>query len=109
VDSITTERNWLYGTNSNQYALVLQFIVRGQGGQLTLTPGMYIQAELVFFPSVTPLRAIIKRQVAASAVAEFSGMGHWEQVVQAETELVCIAACTGRAAIYCAAIDTGAV
>lgn len=86
VDSITTERNWLYGTNSNQYALVLQFIVRGQGGQLTLTPGMYIQAELVFFPSVTPLRAIIKRQVAASAVAEFSGMGHWEQVVQAETE-----------------------
>jgi SWIM zinc finger len=86
ADGITTERNWLYGTNSNQYALVLQFIVRGQGGQLTLTPGMYIEAELVFFPSVIPLRAIIKRQVASNAVAAFSGMGHWEQVVEAETE-----------------------
>lgn len=87
ADNITTEKNWLYGTTSKQYALVLQFIVRGQGGHLTLTPGMYVQAELVFFPSVIPLRAIIKRQVATSAVAAFSGMAHWEQVVQAETDL----------------------
>jgi len=33
-DNLTVERNWLYGINSNQYALVLQFIVRGQGADV---------------------------------------------------------------------------
>lgn len=87
IDNITTERNWLYGTNSNQYALVLQFIVRGQGAQLTITPGMYIQAELSFFPSASPLRAIIKRQIATNPVNEFESFSNWLQVAAAETRL----------------------
>jgi hypothetical protein len=87
VDTITTERNWLYGTQSNQYALVLQFIVRGQGGQLTFTPGMFIQAELIFYPSVTPLRAIVKRQIATNAVNKFSSFTNWQQVAETETTL----------------------
>lgn len=85
-DTITTERNWLYGTNSNSYALVLQFIVRGQGSQLTLMPGTFVQAELAFYPSVLPLRAIIKRQINTNAVAQFSGFSNWQQVQQQETE-----------------------
>jgi len=85
VDNIVTERHWLFGTQSNQYALVLQFIVRGQGAQITLTPGMFVQAELAFFPSVAPLRAIIKRQMATNAVSDFIGFHNWQQVVQAET------------------------
>lgn len=87
VDSITTERNWLYGTQSNQYALVLQFIVRGQGGQLTFTPGMYIRAELVFYPGVAPLRAIVKKQIASNAVNHFSAFNNWQQVADMETML----------------------
>jgi len=85
VDTITTERNWLYGTKSNQYALVLQFIVRGQGGQLTFTPGMFIQAELVFYPGVLPLRAIVKKQIASNAVNNFSAFSNWQQVADMET------------------------
>jgi hypothetical protein len=87
VDTITTERNWLYGTGSNQYALVLQFIVRGQGGTLTFTPGMFIQAELVFYPSVAPLRAIVKRQIASDAVSSFTSFNNWQQVTETETSL----------------------
>lgn len=87
VDTIITERNWLYGTASNQYALVLQFIVRGQGGVLTFTPGMFIQAELVFYPSVAPLRAIVKRQIASDAVSSFTGFNNWQQVSETETLL----------------------
>lgn len=87
VDNITTERNWLYGTQTNQYALVLQFIVRGQGVQLTLTPGMFVQAELIFFPSTIPLRAIIKRQINTNAVHAFNGFANWQQVVETETSL----------------------
>lgn len=85
VDAVTTERNWLYGTQSNQYALVLQFIVRGQGAQHTLTPGMFIQAELVFFPSTSPLRAIIKQQTATNAISKFEKFNTWQQVIEAET------------------------
>lgn len=87
VDSVTTERNWLYGTQSNQYALVLQFIVRGQGGQFTFTPGLFIQAELVFFPGVAPLRAIVKKQIASNAVNHFSAFSNWQQVADMETIL----------------------
>lgn len=85
-DTITTERYWLYGTNSNSYALVLQFIVRGQGGQLSLMPGMFVQAELVFYPSVLPMRAIIKRQINTAAVTQFTGFNNWQQVLQEETQ-----------------------
>ena len=76
-DNITTERNWLYGCNSKQYALVLQFSVRGQGITFTLTPGMCIQAELVFFPSLVPLRAIIKKQIASHVTTIPEGLPNW--------------------------------
>lgn len=85
-DNITVERNWLYGVNSNRYALILQFLVRGQGGQqIILTPGMFVQAELIFYPSALPMRAIIKRQMAADAVQQYKGFSNWQQVAEAET------------------------
>ena len=84
-DNITVERNWLYGITSNQYALVLQFLVRGQGAQLALTPGLFVQAELVFYPSVVPLRAIVKKQISTEKVQQYKGFTNWQQVVEAET------------------------
>lgn len=84
-DNITVERNWLYGITSNQYALVLQFLVRGQGAQLALTPGLFVQAELVFYPSVVPLRAIVKEQISTEKVQKCKGFTNWQQVVEAET------------------------
>lgn len=90
VDNVSTEKNWLYGTSTNQYALVLQFIVRGQGAQLTLTPGMYLQAELVFFSAALPLRALIKRQISSNAVSQFNGFSNWQQVSEAETGICSI-------------------
>lgn len=84
-DTITVERNWLYGINSNQYALVLQFFVRGQGGQHILTPGVFIEAELVFYASVLPMRAIIKRQMSATGIQQYKAFTNWQQVADAET------------------------
>lgn len=84
-DNITTEKNWLYGTGTGEYALVLQYIVRGQGAQVALTPGMYLQAELVFFPAAVPLRALIKKQTGTNATAGFSSLQGWQQVAEKET------------------------
>lgn len=87
VDSITTEKFWLYGTQTNNYALLLQFIVRGQGVQYSFTPGMFAEAELVFFPSSSPLRALIKRQIATNAVTHFNTFDGWQKVAEAEADL----------------------
>jgi len=86
-DNLTTERNWLFGTNSGQYALVLQFIIRGQGAQHALTPGMSLEAELIFFPSVIPMRAIIKKQINTGTTPSFTSFINWQQVTQFETAL----------------------
>jgi hypothetical protein len=84
-DNLTVERNWLYGIKSDRYALVLQFLVRGQGAQLAFTPGLFVEAELVFYPSVAPLRAIVKKQINTEQVMQYKGFSKWQQVVEAET------------------------
>lgn len=86
-DNLTVERNWLYGLNSNRHALVLQFIIRGQGANLLLSPGMYIDAEVVYYPSISPLRALIKRQVASTSKLPKHLIATWKEVAQMETTL----------------------
>jgi hypothetical protein len=86
-DSLTVERNWLFGTQSLHYALVLQFVIRGQGSQFALSPGLFIDAKLVFYPSAAPLRAIIKNQVNTSATNNIPAFAHWNEVVETETLL----------------------
>jgi hypothetical protein len=89
-DNLTVERNWLYGIHTNQYALILQFIIRGQGATLLLTPGMYIEAELVYYPSAAPLRALIKRQTGTTAKTPQHLFRSWHEVARAEAS-VCAA------------------
>ncbi|WP_276479363.1 SWIM zinc finger family protein [Paraflavitalea pollutisoli] len=85
-DNLTIDRSWLYGVNSNSYALILQFTVRGQGAvAVPLTPGIFIEAELVFYPSAIPLRAIIKKQINSNGVAKYKGFANWQEVTNAET------------------------
>lgn len=85
-DQLTVERYWLWGTGTGRPALVLQFLVRGQGAVLSLTPGMFVQAELVFYPSVTPLRALIKQSVSAAPAAAASPLPGWKEVRDRETD-----------------------
>ncbi len=86
-DNLTVERYWLHGTATGQSALILQFIIRGQGGQLSLTPGMYIQAELVFYPSIVPLRALIKRQLATDGAVPKNVFAGWKEIAETETNV----------------------
>ncbi len=85
-DNITTEKNWLYGINTQTYALVLQFSVRGQGITFSLTPGMTIDAELVFYPSIQPLRAVIKTYTQIQEKLTVKGFAGWQYI--AETQAV---------------------
>ncbi len=81
-DNLLVEKNWLYGTATQRYALVLQFSVRGQGLAFSLSAGMHIRAELVFFPSAAPLRAVIREQQSTRAKASYTACKGWLEVTE---------------------------
>lgn len=80
-ENLTTERNWLYGLKSKKYALVLQFIFKGQLAELNLMPGSFVDAELVYFKGPTPIRALVKEQFGVKAGGAFSGYTNWNEVL----------------------------
>jgi hypothetical protein len=87
-DSLTVERNWLYGIRSGRFALVLQFYVRGQVPEVNIVPGSWIQAELCFFQGAHPLRALIKNQQLITQKSEVPGLNTWNEVLQSTSEMM---------------------
>lgn len=86
-DHLTVEKTWLYGMSTGRAALILQFIVRGQGPSVLLSPGTYMKAEVVYYRSVTPLRAMLKQQTATAAKSPEGLSAAWKEVAQTETFL----------------------
>jgi len=84
-EQLTVERNWLFGVHTKQYALVLQFYMRNQPPTFTLTPGVITHAELVFFRSSVPLRALIKQQFNTKSASQIQGFNNWSEVASRET------------------------
>jgi SWIM zinc finger len=68
IDDIVVQRYWLLGLHSTQTALILNFVTRFSPIEMTIFAGTVIQAELAFFPSAIPLRAVIKNQTAVHNV-----------------------------------------
>jgi SWIM zinc finger len=81
-EQLIVEKNWLYGVQTRKYALILQFYVRSQPPAMSFTPGMTIDATLVFFPSALPLRATLKEQRSTQKpVAMPEGYPGWSAVI----------------------------
>jgi hypothetical protein len=81
-DQITVERNWLYGVDSKKYALILQFFAKAQVPELSLMPGTSVNAELVFYKGVHPLRALMKNQISTGNFIEPAGYDSFHDVFQ---------------------------
>jgi len=58
--NLRTERVWLYGLKSGRYALILNFYAGAQVSTHAFIEGGVVEAELVYYPSETPLRALFK-------------------------------------------------
>lgn len=86
-DQLTVERNWLYGLQSQRYALVLQFFVRNQQPSFSALPGMLLDAELVYYASATPQRAIVKMQYGSKDRGAIHGLPNWLSVLQAQATM----------------------
>ena len=60
------QRTWLFGVNTRRAALCLSFSANAsQPLDMSLVPGTTMDAELVFFPSAWPLRALVKQRHGA--------------------------------------------
>jgi hypothetical protein len=58
-DRLKIQRNWLVGISTGRPALVLQFSAANTPFAAQLMPGTRFEADLSFFPSALPLRALI--------------------------------------------------
>ena len=61
-DRLRVQRTWLWGARSDRAALLLDFAPAGQPLPAGAPPGSGLDAELVFYPGSTPLRALVKAE-----------------------------------------------
>jgi SWIM zinc finger len=61
-DHLRVLRTWLWGAATGRRALSLAFAAPGQPLDRSLVSGTTLDADLVFFPSACPLRALVKQR-----------------------------------------------
>jgi Family of unknown function (DUF5691)/SWIM zinc finger len=69
-DRLTVLRTWLIGRDTGRPALVLDFAAGGKPLDLSLPPGVVLDADLAFFPGSAPLRALVKERHATPSPLE---------------------------------------
>jgi hypothetical protein len=69
-DRVTALRTWLWGERSGRPALVLDFVRPGAVSAWELWPGNAVEATVIHFPGVAPLRVLVEeRHEEASSAA----------------------------------------
>ncbi|MEM6400237.1 MAG: SWIM zinc finger family protein [Cyanobacteria bacterium P01_D01_bin.116] len=82
-DRLKIQRNWLLGKQTQQKALILNFTHGKQPLDTSLVPGSCINAELVFFESAYPLRAIVKtREDKLTRIDTMPGYSNISNMIQ---------------------------
>ncbi|MBX9723331.1 MAG: hypothetical protein K2X81_18145, partial [Candidatus Obscuribacterales bacterium] len=61
---------WLRGEQSGRWALILAFAHGMQAFDQSFVPSQILDAELCFFPSGFPLRALVKSRVDSNAIID---------------------------------------
>ena len=81
-EALRVRRTWLWGRHTAKGALVLEFAAPGQHLALDLLPATTVEAELIFYPSNYPLRAVIKKRINTTrSLKEISGYATSEQLL----------------------------
>lgn len=58
-ERISTRRVWLFGRDTGRFAVVLLFSINGAPYEMTVAPGMELDADVHFYPGRPALRALI--------------------------------------------------
>ncbi len=62
VAKLTEQRIWLWGETGDRAAAIVRYVHGSEPLDLSWQPGTAVEAELVFYPSAYPLRAVMKTQ-----------------------------------------------
>lgn len=92
-DRLVTQRTWLHGTQTQQYALVLDFAPpRGSNPQhgldLSLVPGTTFQATVAFFPGSLRRRALVVQRGSPEPISDMPGRDHIESGLSSLAEFL---------------------
>ncbi len=81
-EPVRSLRTWLWGERSHQSALILDFAAGGRSLARTHSLGMALDGELVYFEGATPVRALPKNLVMATAQGRPVGHQHFESLLE---------------------------
>lgn len=83
-NNLRVQRLWLWEQKSNRAALILNFAHASQPLETSFVPGTIAEAELVFFESAYPLRAILKiRHGGSSPIEAMPGYSAIAEMIKA--------------------------
>jgi len=86
-DKLREQRIWLKGRNCGRFAMILNFAFGTQPLEIRLIPGAAADAELVYYPSAFPLRALIKSDIGnIGQISDFCGFADFETAFSAFSE-----------------------
>lgn len=83
------QRTWLIGEQNREAALCLSFSAGGQPLDVSLIPGVSIEADLVFYHSASPMRALVKqRRGEPVSIGTPASMANFSEALDATATMV---------------------
>jgi hypothetical protein len=73
-EKLRAQRTWLHGVASGRHALILQFAHGAASFAETFAPGTRFAADIAFFPSAAPQRAIIRERRGSPSPLQAAGL-----------------------------------
>ena len=80
-NDLKTRRTWLWAHDARRFGCLLEFAPRSGSFLSTMMPGTCYEAELVHYPGLAPLRALVKGEAkAASCPSDGESLGAFTSV-----------------------------
>ena len=88
-EALRVRRTWLWGQRCGKGALVLDFAAPGQHLALDFLPGTRTEADLIFYPSNYPQRAVLKKRANTTrSLNEISGYSTSDHLLMTYAEVL---------------------
>jgi hypothetical protein len=88
-DRLRVQRTWLTGETTRRRALCLSFAAMNQPLDVSLVAGMTMEADVAFYPSAAPLRALVRERYGDARIfAEPAAWGSFQEALEQTATLL---------------------
>ncbi len=70
IDNALVRRTWFLGEETERYALILEYDYINQGFPFHWPKGRIFRGEMLYYPSMTPMRAIMRNQAITEHIVD---------------------------------------